>query len=91
VQRPPNGKIPKALTVWHPWLAFAQVFSAVVVDVLQPREIDNGGYEIVIQFLEYRKMRQSFAKPVAAGKPESQDPIDRYIDKLANQAEELAK
>lgn len=91
VERPPNGKIPKALMVWHPWLAFAHVFSAVVTDVLQPRELEQGGHEIVIQFLEYRRPKPSFAKPEAAGKPESTDPVDKYIDQLVGQVQELAK
>lgn len=92
VLRPPYGSTPKALDIWHPWLQLLEVKSAVVTDVLQPEEIDNGGYRIVIQFLEHRKPKLALAAPVAsAPAPQYQDGVDQLIDSMAGQVQELAK
>lgn len=93
VLRPPYGEIPKAIDVWHPWLQLFDVRSCIVQDVLQPEEIDNGGYRIVIQCLEYRRPKRALAAPIASDpKPTpSTDPGDIIIEKLLKQIDELAK
>lgn len=92
VMRPPYGKIPKAKDIWHPWLELLEVRSAVVTDVLQPEDMGNGGHRIVIQFLEHRRPKLQLSAPAAAEqKPQSTDPVDKYIEQLTSQVQELAR
>jgi hypothetical protein len=68
------------------------VKSCVVTDVLQPEEIDNGGYKITIQCLEHRRPKLQLAAPIAGEqKPPVIDPVDKYIENLTGQLQELAK
>lgn len=91
VDREPFGKRPKALDIWHPWLEQLGIKSCVVVDVLQPEELPNGGHRIVIQFQEFRKLTLSLAKPEASANAPDNDPYNKVIEKLTSQFNELAK
>lgn len=90
VDRPPFGKRPKALDVWHPYLEGLGIKSCVVVDVLQPSPLESGGHVITIQFQEYRKLTQELAKPEAAKNATSDDPYDKEIERLTEQFNALA-
>lgn len=91
VDRPPYGKRPRALDIWHPYLAQLQIASCVVEDVLQPEELENGGHRIVIQFREFRALKLSLAKPEASANAPVTDPYDKEIEALTKQLQELAK
>lgn len=91
VAKPPRGTRPKALAVYHPWLAMVDIGACVVTDVMQPEEIDNGGYEITIKCLQWRKPKIALSKPDAAKTNASTDPVDAKIEALTAQVQELAK
>ncbi len=89
MSRPPNLRIPRALDIWHPWLEMLEIKSVQVEDVLQPREIDNGGYAIDLKFLEYREPKLTLAKPEASEAEASDDPVDQKIESLRGENEQL--
>jgi hypothetical protein len=91
IAKPPAGTRPKALACYHPWLADLDIGACVVTDVLQPEEIDNGGYLITIQCLQWRRPKIALSKPEAAKTNASTDPIDAKITALTAQLQELAK
>lgn len=91
VKRPPFGTRPKALDVWHPWLVDQEVRSAVVEKVGQPRQAEDGSFEIAIDWKEFRIPKIALAKPEASTTAPSTDPVDQLIAKLGNQAAEIAK
>jgi hypothetical protein len=91
VAHPPFGQRAKALACYHPWLADLDIGACVVEDVLQPEEIDNGGYSITIKCLEWRKPKITLVKPDAAKAAASTDPVDAKIEALTAQVQELAK
>lgn len=86
--KPPAGRKPKALNIWHPFLVSKQIFSVVVADVIGPVQIDDGVWEHTIQFVQHRERRFQLAKPDAA-KAEPKDPIDALIDQRAAVAQNL--
>lgn len=86
--RPPTGKKPKALLIWHPFLVDKQIFMVVVADVIGPTQIESGVWEHTIQFVQYRERRFQLAKPDAA-KDTPKDPIDQVIDNKRAIAEDL--
>lgn len=78
VAKPPYGKRPKALKIWHPWLAELGIKSAVIFDVLQPQRIgETGGWSRTIQLLEWRQPKIALAKPASADKPKALDPWEQ--------------
>jgi hypothetical protein len=88
----PSGINAKALDVWHPWLVMLEVKSAIVTDVSQPEDDGTGVFTITISMIEFRRPKLTLASPVAAEqKPASTDPVDKYIEQLTNQVQELAK
>jgi hypothetical protein len=91
VAKGPVGRRPKALAIYHPWLADLDIGACVVTDVLQPVEIDNGGYLITIKCLQWRKPQIALSKPEAAKTNASTDPIDAKIEALTAQVQELSK
>jgi hypothetical protein len=91
VDRPPFGSIPKALDIWHPYLADLGIKSCVVLDVSQPEEMDLGGHRITVSFQEFRPLKLSLAKPEASKKTADNDPYDKEIARLTDQFQELAK
>lgn len=93
VDRTPNGKRPLALTVVHPWLQDLGIISAVVLDVSQPSQEDDGIWIVSIKMKQFRKVKLQLAKPDAAAPTQPEDPVDKQIVALANQlqTEALAK
>jgi len=89
--RPPRGRRPKALEIWHPWLEELDIKSVGVEDHGQWTPIDNGGFAKSIQLIEWRVPKLTLAKPEAAAAPQkSQDPVDQQIELLASQVSKLA-
>lgn len=55
VQRPPVGVYARAQDIQHPILADLDITSAVVEDVSQPSQVEDGVWDIEIKFIEYRR------------------------------------
>ncbi len=93
VAKPPAGTRPKALAIYHPWLADLKIGACVVQKVKQPEEMDNGGYLIGIDCLEWRKPQIALSKPEAAQTAAGDDsPNQKLIKQLVElNKEELAK
>jgi hypothetical protein len=90
LMKPPAGKHPRALDIWHPVLERLKIKSVGVVDVGQPYQSDDGEWTIEVKFIEYRRPKITLAKPEAA-KATPTDPYDRIIDSLDQQIKEAAK
>lgn len=73
--RPISGQRPKALDIWHPWLAPFGIKSCVVRDVTQPTETDDAIWRVSIDFMEFRAPKRALARPDASttkdGTPQS--------------------
>jgi hypothetical protein len=92
VDRPPFGAQPKALDIWHPYLADLGISSCVVLNVSQPEDLELGGQRITIEFQEFRALKLELAKPEASKKSADPDPYEKEIAKLTDQfGAELAK
>ena len=92
LQRPPigEGRSGQAKDIWHPILEDLGIVSVVVEDVLQPVQVADGEWNIVVKFIEFR--RPVFRPPQAidASEERTTDPTDLYIEALTNQAQTLA-
>lgn len=77
--RTPPGKRPKAINVWHPWLAAKKITAAVVENELQPVQTEPGVYEIEIPMLEWRGPKIALVKPDAAAPTVPLDPVEQQI------------
>lgn len=89
VQRPPLGERARAQDVWHPILEDLGIISVVVEDVLQPRQVEDGVWDIEIHFIEFRLPRVTL-ETVGSSETTPTDPVDRYIDELTSQVQALA-
>ena len=90
VAKPPYGKRPKALEIWHPWLEDLDIHSCVVFDVLQPVRLgETGSWGRTIQLMSFRAPKITLAKPPAADKPKSDDPWDKEIDRLTSELQQV--
>jgi hypothetical protein len=82
VQKPPLGKRPRALDIWHPCLEDLEIKSVVVEDVLQPELTDDRGeWTIAIKFIQFRLPKLTLAKPEAS-KAQPLDAADQTIGNL---------
>lgn len=90
VAKPPFGTRAKALDIWHPLLEQLEVKAAVVEEVSQPEQTDNGEWTITLKFIEFRRPKVALAKPEGA-KATPADPIETaIIQPLVNQLNALA-
>jgi hypothetical protein len=90
VAKPPVGRRPRALDIWHPHLEELGIKSVVVEDVLQPKQTADGEWTVEVKFIQFRLPKLTLAKPEASqAKPT--DPYDQVIDGLVNQVQELAQ
>jgi len=87
--RPPQGKRPSALEIWHPFLEQLQIKSVVVEDVSAPVQTDDGEWTVSVKLKEYRKPKFALAKPESSSAP-PEDPVEKYIEALTKQVQELA-
>lgn len=55
VDRPPVGERARAKDIWHPILEDLGISSVVVEEVIQPTQNENGIWDAVIRFIEYRR------------------------------------
>lgn len=90
VAKPPLGTRARAQEIWHPLLEQLEVSAAVVEEVSQPEQTNDGEWTITIKFIEYRKPKVALAKPDGA-KATPADPIEtQVIQPLVNQFNALA-
>lgn len=55
VQRPPVGERARAQDIWHPILEDLEIVSVVVENVLQPVQVADGEWNVVLKFIEFRR------------------------------------
>lgn len=95
VARPPFGKIPKALDIWHPWLEEMQIRSCVVLSRGQPEPDGTGAFRIPIKFREFRPFTFALSKPTSSATPTDNDPFSQQIaansDMIKQLTQQLAK
>lgn len=91
VKRPPAGKFPKALDIYHPYLDDLNIRAVMVKNRSQPEEIDGGAHSITIELIAFRRPKIALAKPDAATDKPSTDPVDQMIADAIKQINELAK
>lgn len=89
VQRPPIGERGHAQDIWHPILEDLEIVSVVVEDVAQPNQVEDGVWDIVIKFIEFRRPVVTL-ETVGSSETTPTDPVDRYIDELSAQVNALA-
>lgn len=89
IMRPPIGKRPRSLDIYHPFLADFGIKSAVVEDVLQPEQTDHGEWTIEIKFIESRFPKVALSKPEAS-QATPVDPVEQEIGALTDQLQSLA-
>lgn len=77
------------LDIWHPILEDLGIKSVGVVEVGQPEQTDNGEWQVVLKFIEYRRPVVALAKPEGS-KATPVDPVDQTIERLAGQVQKLA-
>lgn len=90
LMKPPAGRYPRALSIWHPVLERLKIKSVGVVDVGQPYQSDTGEWTIEVKFIEFRRPKIALAKPDASQATPT-DPYDVIIDSLDKQIKEAAK
>lgn len=79
VAKPPLGKRPKALDIWHPLLQDLGIRAVVVEDVLQPEQTNDGEWTAEIKFIEFRRPKFGMGKPDAAEATPA-DPVEQEIE-----------
>ncbi len=89
VDRPPLGRRPRALDVWHPLLVDQGIYSLVVENLGQPMQTDSGEWTIEIKCIEYRMPKYSLATPSGAAATPV-DPYEQEIERLTNTVRLLA-
>lgn len=92
VVKPPKSIRPKALAIYHPWLAEVQIGACTIKKVHQPEPDDEtGGFLIAIECMKWRKPTIALSKPDAAKTNASDDPVDQEIERRTKLLEQLAK
>lgn len=93
VDKPPLGKRPRAIDISHPLLEDLGIRSAVVEDVGQPDEDDDGAWTIEVKLIEFRKPKLTLSTPEGSDAGPV-DPVDAQIEArrkhIADQRDELA-
>jgi hypothetical protein len=92
LQKAPVGTKPKALEIFHPHLAPLGIKAIVVRDVMAPEQTDDGMWEIEVKVTQFRAPKPAIGKPDAAKAKEApKDDVDRVIENLTKQVQDLAK
>lgn len=88
VDRPPYGRRPRALDIWHPILVDQGIYAVGIEDLGQPDQTADGEWTIEIKMVEYRFPKYALAKPEgAAATPK--DPFEEQIEALTARAAAL--
>ncbi len=89
LQRPPLGERARAKDIWHPILEDLGIVSVVVDDVLQPVQVADGEWNIVVKFIEFRRPVFTL-ESIGSSEERATDPVDREIIALTEQVQVLA-
>lgn len=85
VQRPPTGERGRlALDIWHPILEDLGITKVVIEDVLQPKQVADGEWNIDIKMIEFRLPTPSLITAESANERPT-DPGDLTIENLTEQ------
>lgn len=84
VDKPPLGRRPRALDVWHPLLVDQGIYALVVEDLGQPMQTADGEWSIEIKCIEWRMPKYSLATPDGA-KATPVDPYEQQIEQLTKE------
>jgi len=88
IQRPRiQGARP--LDIWHPILEDLGIASVVIEEVTQPKQVDDGEWNIDVKFIEYRRPVIAL-EPAKAPATTPTDPVDVYISDLTSQVQALS-
>lgn len=90
VDKPPLGKRPSALDIWHPLLEAQAIKKVVVEDVGQPDQTEDGEWTVEIKFIEFRRPQIALAKPEGS-KATPADPVEREIERVDAENKTLAQ
>jgi hypothetical protein len=91
VDKPPLGRLPRAIDVSHPILIERGIGAAVVEDLIGPDQTDDGEWTIEIKLIEFRKPKRTISTPEASAATPV-DPIDQRIgDRAAQIAQRMAQ
>lgn len=80
----------KAMDIQHPLLEALDIKAVVVESVSQLEQIEDGIWQVTIKFLESKGLPKVTLAKVEGAKATPVDPVDRVIEKLAGQVQELA-
>lgn len=89
VQRPPVGARSRAQDIWHPILEDLGVISVVVENVVQPRQVADGEWNIDVKFIEFRRPVPTL-ETIGSSQQRSTDPLDAVISGLTTQVDALS-
>lgn len=91
LDRPPVGRRPRALDIWHPLLVDQGIYSVQVEDMGQPTQTADGEWTIEVKFLESREPKYSLSKPDGA-KATPADPYEQQAAELTQEVlDEMSK
>jgi len=83
VQQPPVAERPRAIDIWHPMLEDLQIKSVVVESVLQPDQVGDGEWDIIVRFIEHRRPVR-ILEPVDGSQAEPLTGIDLETQQAIN-------
>jgi hypothetical protein len=89
VDKPPPGKRPRAMDIWHPILVDQGIYSVVVEDLGQTEQTAEGEWTIEIKFVEYRFPKYALVK-LEGTQATPDDPNEIKIARLTKEAADLA-
>ena len=84
IARPPTGRRPRALDIWHPILEDLGITSVLVKSYTQPTQTGDGEWSVVITFVEYRRPQRALVTPDGSD-TDALTPGDLEILALRNQ------
>lgn len=88
VDKPPLGRRPRALDIWHPLLVDQGIYAVAIEDLGQPDQTEDGVWTIEIKCVEYRFPKYSLSQPDGAAATPV-DPYEQQIEQLTKQAVDL--
>lgn len=88
VYRPPLGRRPRALDVWHPILVSQGIYALVVEDLEQEMQTEDGVWTVGFKCIEWRMPKYSLSTPDGA-KATPVDPYEQQIEQLDKERVDL--
>lgn len=95
LQKPDQGKYPRAVGIYHPQLAVLGIGSMVVEDVTQFEQDDTGGWTCTIKCIEFKKPKPLILRPLGSipgtgtKQPTAADKFDQELQDKQKQLQAL--